>query len=167
MIGPKKTPREFGLRPTEHHLVINDINETCKIFRGDGTLIREIPALARGQYGDRTYNITGSDTPPGLYRVGVVYRDYENPLAVDWRTKRAYGWYSLDLDELENQERRYGRAGIMIHGGGSALGDRAWDPYQSLLPTLGCVRMHNAHLRDFVVPLLKSGRIFVSVYQES
>ena len=70
--------------------------------------------------------------------------------------------------ELENQESKYGRAGIMIHGGGSACGwPAAWLPYQSLYQTWGCVRMHNQDLRDKVLPLTKTGTVFVSVYQES
>jgi hypothetical protein len=55
----------------------------------------------------------------------------------------------------------------MIHGGGSANGwPGAWAPKQPLFPTHGCVRLHNIDLRDKVIPLLKTGAIFVSVYQE-
>ena len=80
----------------------------------------------------------------------------------------AYGWYSLDLIELENQEAKYGRAGIMINGGGSANGwPGAWAPRQPLFPTHGCVRLHNIDLREKVIPLLKTGAMFVSVYQEA
>ena len=79
----------------------------------------------------------------------------------------AYGWYSLDLVELENQEAKHGRAGIMIHGGGSACGwPGAWAPTQALMPTYGCVRAKNIDLRDKIVPLAGKGTIFVSVLQE-
>jgi L,D-peptidoglycan transpeptidase YkuD (ErfK/YbiS/YcfS/YnhG family) len=36
----------------------------------------------------------------------------------------------------------------------------------ALVPTHGCVRVHNADLRDKIVPLLATGTVFVSVYQE-
>lgn len=162
--GPKLKPQEFGFGPGDHHLIINDRVNTCKAYSHGGSLLWEVPALARGQYGDDVWWLTGSDTPPGLYKVGAIYRDYDNP--PDIRTREMYGWYSLDLIDLEGQEAKHGRGGIMIHGGGSALGyPNCWAPYQRLLPTLGCVRMHNADLRDKVVPLAQSGRIYVSVYQ--
>ena len=79
----------------------------------------------------------------------------------------SYGWYSLDMVELENQEAKHGRAGIMVHGGASACGwPGAWAPNQQLFPTYGCVRAKNIDLRDKIVPLAKTGAIFISVYQE-
>jgi lipoprotein-anchoring transpeptidase ErfK/SrfK len=169
MIGPKKTPKDFGFKSGDHHLIVNDITETVKAFAFGGKLLWELPCLARGQGSDFEYKLARTDTPPGLYRVGTVYRDYDvagaNP-AYD-RTLMAYGWYSFDLEELENQETKFGRAGIMIHGGGSAAGwPGAWKPIQPLFATHGCVRMHNQHLRDKLLPLVKSGKIYVSVYQE-
>lgn len=169
LVGPKKRPQDFGFKAGDHHLVVNDANETMKAFSFSGTLLWQIPCLARGQYSDGEWTVTNSDTPPGLYRIGAIYRDYEqagNNPAYD-RTLMSYGWYSLDMVELENQENKYGRAGIMIHGGGSACGwPGAWAPKQQLFPTHGCVRCHNIDLRDKVVPLAKTGAIFVSVYQE-
>jgi hypothetical protein len=84
------------------------------------------------------------------------------------RTLMSYGWYSFDMVELENQEAGNGRAGIMLHGGGSALGwPGAWAPKQKLMPTYGCCRAHNIDLRDKVLPLTKQGKVFISVFQES
>lgn len=169
MIGPKKTPKDFGFKPIDHHLIVNDITETIKAFNFEGKLLWELPCLARGQGSDHEYKLTNTDTPPGLYRIGAVYRDYDrvgsNP-GYD-RTLMAYGWYSFDLEELENQERKYGRAGIMVHGGGSACGwPGAWEPMQPLFATHGCVRMHNQHLREKLYPLTQKGTVYVSVYQE-
>ena len=169
MIGPKKKPQDFGFKAGDHHLIVNDITETVKAFDFGGKLLWELPALARGQGSDFEYKLARTDTPPGLYRIGAIYRDYDrvgaNP-GYD-RTLMAFGWYSLDLVELENQEAKYGRAGIMIHGGGSACGwPGAWAPMQKLYATHGCVRMHNQHLRDKLLPLTKSGTVYVSVYQE-
>jgi len=55
----------------------------------------------------------------------------------------------------------------MIHGGGSACGwPGAWEPKQKLFTTHGCVRCHNIHLKTHILPLIKLGTVYVSVYQE-
>lgn len=170
LVGPRRHPREFGFKAGDHHLVVNDHVETCKAFAHNGRLLWEVPALARGQGGDREWNRRYTDTPPGLYRVGTVYRDWDRygQNAPDNRDTRPYGWFALDLIDLEGQEAANGRSGIMIHGGGSALGwPGAWAARQPLVTTQGCIRMHNIDLRDKVMPLLKSGTLFVSVYQEA
>jgi hypothetical protein len=168
MIGPTKKPQDFSFKPGDHHLIVNDIIETVKAYNYFGNKIWEVPALARGQGSDYEYKLRRTDTPPGLYKIGTVYRDYDrNPNPQFNRIALSYGWYSFDLVELENQERRHGRAGIMIHGGGTACGwPGAWQPFQPLYSTFGCVRMHNQHLKDNLLPLLKFGNVYVSVYQE-
>jgi hypothetical protein len=169
LVGPKKRPQDFGFKAGDSHLIVNDASERMKAFSFEGKLLWEVDCLARGQGSDLEWKVTNSDTPPGLYKIGTVYRDYEkagDKPAYD-RSLMSFGWYSLDLVELENQEAKYGRAGIMLHGGGSACGwPGAWAPKQPLFSTYGCVRCHNIDLRDKVVPLLKAGTIFVSVYQE-
>ncbi len=168
-IGPKKTPHDFGFKTGEHHVIVNDINETATAYRFGGEKLWSIPALARGQYGEKEYKITGSDTPPGLYLAGQIYDDFGRVGATPAydRTLAAYGWCSVDMVDLEGQESKHGRAGIMWHGGGSALGwPNAWAAKQPLLATLGCVRSANADVRDKVVPLARAGRLFISVYQE-
>lgn len=169
MIGPKKTPHDFGFKKGEHHVVVNDINETATAWRFGGEKLWTIPALARGQYGDREYRRVGSDTPAGLYLAGQIYDDFArvgaNP-KYD-RTLAAYGWAFIDMIDLENQETGIGRAGIGLHGGGSVLGwPGAWAACQPLVPTLGCVRCRNADVRDKVLPLARAGRLFISVFQE-
>jgi hypothetical protein len=169
LVGPKKRPQDFGFKAGDSHLVVNDASERMKAFSFEGKLLWEVPCLARGQYSDNQWKIQNSDTPPGLYKIGTVYRDYEkagDKPAYD-RTLMAFGWYTFDMIELENQEAGYGRAGIALHGGGSANGwPGAWAPKQPLVPTHGCCRIYNIDLRDKVLPLLKTGTIFVSVYQE-
>lgn len=166
LIGPKKTPRDFSFTELDSHIIVNDRTERAKAYRHDGFLLWDKPALARGQGSDFEFKLQRTDTPPGLYRVGTVYDDYRTGASYS-RTKLAFGWYSFDMIELENQESKYGRAGIMLHGGGSACGwPGAWGPYQTLYPTFGCVRMHNADLRDYVLPLTKKGMVYISVYQE-
>ena len=169
MIGPKKRPQDFGFKSGDSHLIVNDANETMKAFSHEGKLLWEVPCLARGQYSDFEWKITNSDTPPGLYKIGTIYKDYEkvggNP-EYD-RTLMAYGWYSFDLIDLEGQEAGIGRAGLMVHGGGSACGwPGAWAPNQPLFSTHGCIRCKNIDLRDKILPLSKQGNVFISVYQE-
>lgn len=170
MIGPTKRPQDFGFKQGDSHIVVNDISETAKAYSFDGKLLWEVPALARGQGSDIEFRLVRTDTPPGIYKIGQIYKDYErvgaNP-AYD-RTLAAYGWYSFDMVELENQESKYGRSGIMLHGGGSAAGwSGAWAPNQPLFATHGCVRMRNVDLRDKVLPLTKTGTVYISVYQEA
>jgi len=169
MIGPKKRPQDFGFKAGDHHLIVNDANETMKAFSYEGELLWEIPCLARGQYSDFEWRIQSSDCPPGLYKLGTVYRDYDrvgDKPAFD-RTLMAYGWYTFDMIELENQEVENGRAGICLHGGGSANGwPGAWAPKQPLVPTLGCCRTFNIDLRDKILPLTKQGTVYISVFQE-
>ena len=167
--GPRKRP---DLKPGDHHLIADDRAQTLTAWTHDGKRLWQIPCLCRGQGREAEWNTTGSDTPPGLYLVGKVYRDYEqDPSATFSADRRAYGWYSFDLIGQEDQEgpgSRYGRDGIMIHGGGTACGwPGAWAPRQTLHPTLGCIRLHNADLRDRILPLIGMGRIWVSVFQEA
>jgi hypothetical protein len=169
MVGPKKQP---PLKAGDHHLIADDRLKTLTAYTHDGRRLWSVPCLCRGQRGESEWTVTNSDTPPGLYLVDQVYRDYEqDPSATFSADRRAYGWYSFDLLGQEGQEgpgSRYGRDGIMIHGGGTACGwPGAWAPRQPLHPTLGCIRMHNVDLRDRVLPLLDLGRIWVSVMQEA
>ena len=168
LVGPKKRP---DLKPGDHHLVMDDRAETIAAFDHKGQQLWKVAALARGQSTETDWKSRSSDTPPGLYRVGAIYRDYEaDPTTTFSVDRRSYGWFSFDLEGLEGQEgpgSRYGRDGIMIHGGGTACGwPGAWLPLQSLHPTLGCIRMHNKDLRDRVLPLAQMGAIYVSVWQE-
>jgi hypothetical protein len=167
LVGPKVRP---DLKATDHHLVVDDRAETITAFNSNGKRLWSVAALARGQSTETDWRSRGSDTPPGLYQIGAIYRDYEDdPTATFSAERRAYGWYSFDLIGLEGQEGPgTGRDGILIHGGGSACGwPGAWLPLQPLYPTLGCIRMHNRDLRDLVLPLAGLGTIYISVWQES
>jgi len=143
--------------------------ETMKAFSFEGKLLWEIPCLARGQYSDYEWKLNKSDTPPGLYKLGQLYNDYAlhgNKAPYD-RTLMAYGWAFYDMIDLEGQETGIGRAGVGLHGGGSALGwPGAWAPQQPLVATHGCCRIHNSALVDKVLPLYRKGTVFLSVFQE-
>jgi len=168
MIGPKKKPQDFGFKQGDTHIIVNDITEKAKAYDFSGKLLWELPALARGQGSDFEFKLNNTDTPPGLYKIGTIYKDYEKDSTPSYsRDVMAFGWYSFDLVELEGQEAKHGRAGIMVHGGGSACGwPGAWQPMQKLYSTHGCVRMHNQHLKDHILPLTKKGTVYVSVFQE-
>ena len=168
LVGPDLRP---SLTPGDHHLIANDRSETLTAFSHDGRRLWVIPCLCRGQGGDAEWRSPRTDTPPSLYKVGAVWRDYERigpaPRVVPAELI-PFGWYFLELVDQQDLSRLLGRSGFGIHGGGSGLGSRgSWEPYQRLLPTWGCPRVHNADLRDRIVPLLGSGAIWLSVLQES
>lgn len=164
MVGPK---RPAPVKPGDSYLLVNDRDQDMEAYDHTGKFLWRINCLARGVGGPGWRNRNG-DTPPGLYKIGAIYKDYErntSPPCSD--TAEAYGWYSFDLEELEGQEAVNGRAGIMVHGGGSACGwPGAWAPRQELHATLGCVRCHNEDLRDKILPLTKQGTVYVGVFQE-
>lgn len=168
LIKPRRTPWEFGFAPGDTHLVINGTGGEAKFFSHPGNLLYKCPALCRGQ--GANWRRSRGDTPPGLYKLGEVWRDHERfepgqtpPFD---ETLRAYGWYTFDMIDLEGNEDGSGRAGIAIHGGGSGNGwPGAWEPKQALLPTHGCVRMRNLDLKYKLLPRYEDGTVFVSVYQ--
>jgi hypothetical protein len=165
MVGPKI---QIRLNKNDSCIVVNDRTEKMTGYDAYGKKLWSLNCLARGQGSDTDWKSNSSDTPPGVYEAGTIYRDYDqnpNPPCSD--TAMSYGWYSADLVELENQEAANGRAGIMMHGGGSACGwPGAWVPNQRLYPTLGCVRAYNIDLRDKIIPLCDKGTVYVCVFQE-
>lgn len=146
------------LKPGEYHLVVNRRTKKMKCFDHEGNPIWSVPALAKGVGGAESAK--GGDTPAGTYQLGAltVTQDSE-----PWRTWAAFGKYFVDLIELENQEAKHGRAGVGVHGGGSACPDPL-ALMQPLMPTHGCVRVHNAHMASHIVPLVRAGgRIYLTV----
>ena len=168
LVGPTKRP---DLKPGDHHLIANGQTQALTAWTHDGKRLWSIPCLCRGQGPAGNWSTGGGDTPPGLYLVGKVYRDYQDDPSPSNQTaeRQAYGWFSFDLEGQEGQEgpgSRYGRDGIMLHGGGTACGwPGAWAATQQLFATEGCIRAHNGDLRDRILPLLDLGRIWISVYQ--
>jgi hypothetical protein len=165
LAGPRmKAP----VKPGDSYLLVNDRDQDMEAYDHTGKLLWKIPCLARGQGPDNDWRKRNMDTPPGLYKIGKVYADYEqNPKPPQSDTAEMYGWYSFDMDDLEGQESSNGRSGIMLHGGGTACGwPGAWAPRQALHSTLGCVRIHNIDLRDKVLPLVRKGTVYIGVFQE-
>lgn len=163
LTGPKKPA---PVKPGDSYLLVNDRDGDMEAYDHTGAPLWRVPCLARG-VGGSNWRHRNADTPPGLYKIGQIYRDYDrdpSPPCTD--DAMAYGWYSFDMVELENQEAVNGRAGIMIHGGGSACGwPGAWAPRQALHPTLGCVRCHNEDLKK-ILDLCSNGTVYVGVFQE-
>lgn len=170
MIEPKQHPKSHGFKPGDHHLVANAATQTIKCYSHSGKQLWEYPCLADGQHPN--WRATGGDTPPGLYKIGAVYNDYDrfadNPSYPPFsRELRSFGWVSFDMIDLEGHEDGNNRAGIMLHGGGTACGwPGAWARFQPLYPTFGCLRMRNQDLLLHVLPLLNSGTVFISVWQD-
>ncbi|MGL4947088.1 MAG: L,D-transpeptidase [Cetobacterium sp.] len=167
LTAPLKKPQQFGFKKGDTHLVVNAATKTAKAYDHNGKLLWVLPCLAEGQ--DPNWRNNSGDTPPGLYKLGAVYNDYARVGASPSydRTLLSYGWISFDMVDLEGNEDGNNRAGIMLHGGGSAAGwPGAWRETQPLYATLGCLRMHNIDLRDKVLPLRNQGTVFVSVYQD-
>lgn len=170
MHGPKIKP---DIKPGDYHLIVNDVNERCKLYDSRGKLVWVDSCLARGQGSDYEWKAPRTDTPPGLYRCGTVYLDHQHHgdhCSYD-RTLMSYGWATIDLEDMEGQETGIGRAGICLHGGGSGCGwPGAWAPRQPLLPTYGCVRVTNARAEELGVLVRaceKTGNtVYVSVFQE-
>lgn len=138
------------MKSGDFHMVISADTNKGTVFNAKGEKQFTIPCFPWGQHAD--WHATNGDTPPGLYKVGVVYTQ------VRGRDSRAicnaYGPFCLDLIDLEGQERDNGRDGVSIHGGGSGLPD-PWADYQLLTYTHGCVRVHNKDLVDKLTPLVR------------
>lgn len=93
-----------------------------------------IPAHGYGANGPG-WGWTGGDTPPGRYRLGVVY-------TISFEEQPIFGDYCIDLIDLENQETGIGRGGISIHAGRTLY-----------TPTFGCVRVAEDGLARLVQSL--------------
>ena len=90
MAGPQKPA---PVKPGDSYLLVNDRDEDIEAYDHSGRFLWKLPCLARGQGADTDWIHTNTDTPPGLYKLGQLYADYEqnpNPPCSD--TAMAYGW---------------------------------------------------------------------------
>jgi hypothetical protein len=97
--------------------------------------------------------------PPGLYFVGAptacAKRNPDGSVTTQHDDDAAYGcWFTpLYDDPTSDAFQKHGRAGIGIHGGGSA----APDPFalkQGWYATLGCLRLQNVDNEETHVPFI-------------
>lgn len=164
LTAPKTRPHDYGFKLGDFHMVVNAAISSAKIFSFEGNLLYTVPCMAMGQ--DPKWWLPGADTPPSVYKLGALYNDKANGTM-----ERGYGWIFYDMIDCdvkgkEDGENTNGRSGVGLHGGGSSLQD-PFAPYQKLVPTLGCLRMHNYDLLHTILPLYNKGTIFISVYQDN
>lgn len=179
-----KAPMKAG----DLHLVVNATDDDqagepslAKLYDHAGNLTTQIQCLAQGVNGP-SYRVPGGDTVPGLYVIAYVLRTRSDESPGIWA---AFGEWYMHLGAapgMADPQTQYGRAGIGIHGGGSALGIRYSDrllplakrtlslaPNQALCATHGCVRLRNSAaewLARLAQEKLAAGhQIFVSVHQ--
>lgn len=131
------------LKPGDYHLVVDRSARRLSVFKHNGEKQWGCDARAEGQHSD--WASRNGDTPPGTYLCGTIY---------DTRGEAAYGAYCIDLVDLTGNEDDNGRAGISLHGGGSALPD-PFAPHQGWANTHGCVRVQNTDL-ERIVQLIKT-----------
>jgi hypothetical protein len=168
LTAPIRKPSEFGFKKGDTYVLVDADKAVAKAFDFDGNQVFAIPCTATGQ--NPQWRNNSGDTPPGLYKIGEIYNDYARVGATPEydRTLMSYGWITYDLIDLEGNEDNNARAGICWHGGGSGCGwPGAWSPGQELLPTLGCLRSHNIHLFEKILPRTELGTVYVAVYQDS
>ncbi len=74
MVGPQKPA---PVKPGDSYLLVNDWDEDMEAYDHTGKILWKVPCLARGQGADTDWSHTNTDTPPGLYKLGKLYADYE------------------------------------------------------------------------------------------
>ena len=115
--------KEIQINKTEKKIYLLDL---------DYHVFAELPMITDYYDGTNEAGQEHSNAEDGVYRE-TVWVDIDYPDEDD--LSAAYGWGYLNID---------GR-GRACHGGGSNLGwDGSMEPFQELLPTLGCFRMYNA-----------------------
>jgi hypothetical protein len=136
------------LGANDFHLVFNGRSQLLKMFDHAGNLRHSWSARDAGINDETT--IASADeygryckAPPG---VGYTFGSPQ-ACGPDSPDGQAYGWWFIPInDDPASDFAKHGRAGIGIHGGGSASPD-PFDPHQTALyDTLGCIRMWNADL---------------------
>lgn len=117
--------KEVQVNKTEKMVYLLD--ESYEVFA-------KLPISTDFYEGSNNAGLARGNAEDGVYRESV-WSDIDWPNEDD--LSAAYGWAYLNIDSR-------GRA---LHGGGSNLGwDGAMEPFQELLPTLGCFRMYNADI---------------------
>ena len=115
--------KEIQINKTEKRVYLMDM---------DYHVFAELPMSTDYYEGTNSAGLAHGNAEDGVYR-DTVWCDIDYPNEDD--LSASYGWGYLNID---------GR-GRALHGGGSNLGwDGSMEPFQELLPTLGCFRMHNA-----------------------
>ncbi len=158
------------------HLVFNRPTGKLKVFGADGSLWGTLDAggdsVTDGNPADGPYGHLWP-CPPGHYVLSPPQRNdpaivsegawqipvndmshtaAQNILNAHHATQDGPNLLISGVSLPLGQLAQYGRAAIMLHGGGSALPDPFAD-YQTLCRTEGCTRLHNADLQRLVTYL--------------
>lgn len=136
------------IKPKDMHMVTSAKYGRSALFTAQGVKKWSVPSLCEGQHDN--WKVARGDTPPGLYKAGQIFYQDGSDIA----QSNSYGPICIDLIDLEGQETGYGRAGISAHGGGTGLPNPLAD-FQLLIPTHGCIRLHNHDMIHRVTPAVK------------
>lgn len=150
-----------NMGPNDLHLVCSAKYGKASLFDNTGKKKYTVACLCEGQHDN--WRLPRGDTPPGAYKAGVVYTQTSANLSQLY----SYGRKCVDLVDLDNQETGNDRSGVSLHGGGTGLPNPV-ARLQELIPTWGCIRVHNADLEEKIVPDVercqkRGGTFFVSV----
>jgi len=137
------------MNPGDIHIMISHAQKVAQAYDHTGVKVFRIDALTHGVGGG--VDAHAGDTPAGDYRATGLVQTTDADTSATWA---AYGPWFVALDDLEGQERSRSRAGIGMHGGGTGLPDPQANR-QDLIPTCGCIRIHNHDLATLIVPLVK------------
>jgi hypothetical protein len=163
---PLLIPQDFGFKDGDHHLVIDSPMEIAKIFNFKGDEVQEFRCLPFKQ--GAVWEHRDDDIAPGLYELSLEWNghDYlgDDPEPNDYGLSR--GWFEFKMTRLKKDDDINLAKTYSLCGGGSQNGwPDAWLPRQVLYSSKDCVRMHNVDLRDSILPAVRKGRVFASIYQ--
>ena len=119
---------------------VNKSERIVYAMNEDYEVIAKYPCSCAYYAGYNEYNQPYCNADNGTYMGEQVYAEANGK--DHWET--AYGWAYINIDTR----------GHALHGGGTNLGEDYNQPYQSLLPTLGCFRMHNADVYHLALMFL-------------
>lgn len=167
---PKVKPQDVGFSPGDYHIIVDDMTQMAKCFDYTGKRIWMKDCMAKGVAGPRT-DVKYGDTPYGLYKLGLLYT-YNSAIEPE-SVLVSYGRLCYSLEDIEGNATRERRTGLCLHSGGGKALPNPFSPYQSLVYTLGCLRMHNADVEEYVYPLThrvsgyrRDNTVYVSVIQD-
>jgi hypothetical protein len=153
-LGHRAPDARPALKPAPHESVMKSRMGTHDLhaiiaggrlaaFDREGKAVFTCEARTRGSDGGP--DVQGGDTPPGLYKAGLItWTRRDEPLHI----QHSYGPVFIDLVEQEAQEARRGRAGVGHHGGGTGL-PNPLAARQGWMPTHGCVRSQNEDVLEW------------------
>ena len=144
------------------HLVFNGPERTLKFFSKDKGVaelkhIVECHDVGIREGMDPDPYGRECNCPPGMYFVGepqaCAIREPDGSVTTMHDDDEGFGCFFTPLadDPPSNAFLRHGRAGIGIHGGGSAL-PHPFAPRQGWAATLGCLRLQNIDNEQILVP---------------